>query len=118
MNAAKRANILAVLEAQANGPWRDLRPPDAPPAPAVTHVTRAAFLEAYRAALLDCAKRGLYAWPPDALDGVPPATGLWPRFREALERGDYSHTGPAIKATCKALGMPSTRTAINAVFSK
>lgn len=35
----------------------------------------------------------------------------------SFQRGDYNHDGRAIKATCKALGIKHTRTAIEAYFN-
>jgi hypothetical protein len=49
---------------------------------------------------------GDYAYP---VSECPTVIG---RMRAAFERGSFNHSGQAIKATCKALGLKYTRKAI------
>lgn len=48
-----------------------------------------------------------YPWVADT-----PTEIVVERMRDAFLRGSYNHTGAAIRATCRALGLKHTRTAI------
>jgi hypothetical protein len=57
------------------------------------------------------ARPDLYAFPAEEVPTVAA------RMVEAVRRGSYNHEGPAFKATCKALGIPHTRKAIEAFLT-
>jgi hypothetical protein len=52
-----------------------------------------------------------YGFKPDVVDTVVE------RMRHAFYEGSYNHDGRAIKAACKKLGIPHTRTAMEKFFN-
>ena len=66
------------------------------------------FMEVYTPHLLQAVAQHPedYGFGPDKVPQVAE------RMKSALATGSYNHDGRAFKATCKSLGIPYTRTAI------
>lgn len=69
--------------------------------------------ERFRAAYREAIERAVLARPDDYAP-IPDFDAFAERWTVACERGHYNHGGLAMRWTCKALGIPHTRTAIAA----
>ena len=78
----------------------------------------AAFMDAYRPALhaAVAARPTEYALHPTETPAAY-ADSTATRMEAAFARGTYNHDGRAIRAACKALGIPHTRKAIEAFLT-
>lgn len=73
----------------------------------------AAFMEVYEPALAQAAM----TYPKEYGFIAAEVPFVAERIRFSLKRGTYNHDGRAFKATCKALGIKHTRTAIEAYLN-